>query len=296
MVDALSVCCVVTATTLHAASVSLPLSVRAPSTLRASLIFAPQLFACPRDKQVCALHIALQVPKETSKLVSGVRVLHDAIPTVVDPIIAAINAISAACLSSIEREADSRSTLLQAVADASPGHSYAGASVPLDRSTFKGLSATAGTDDGAEGTSLERVPAVETPMSRRARGPSHVALPELSDVLYKRLQGLLRVNHSLLNALGVGHAALDGVCSLTGKHGCASKLTGAGGGGCALTLLPPHMTHIDPSGRVEDLGPPGAAKESVLAMTAELVEMGYDCFQTRLGGAGVLIQAHTLPT
>lgn len=44
-------------------------------------------------------------------------------------------------------------------------------------------------------------------------------------------------NHELLNKLGVGHKALERVCEITKKYGLHSKLTGAGGGGCALTLL-----------------------------------------------------------
>ena len=47
------------------------------------------------------------------------------------------------------------------------------------------------------------------------------------------------MNQHLLNALGVGHAALDRVCATALERGLAAKLTGAGGGGCALVLIPP---------------------------------------------------------
>ena len=46
------------------------------------------------------------------------------------------------------------------------------------------------------------------------------------------------MNQHLLNALGVGHASLTAVVEASSVRGMACKLTGAGGGGCAITLLP----------------------------------------------------------
>ena len=43
-----------------------------------------------------------------------------------------------------------------------------------------------------------------------------------------RLQHLVRMNHGLLNAIGVGHPALDAICFITRHHGFETKLTGAG--------------------------------------------------------------------
>ena len=52
----------------------------------------------------------------------------------------------------------------------------------------------------------------------------------------------MSVNHGLLCSLGVSHPALSAVVdtarTLGGLH---SKLTGAGGGGCAVTLIPTAM-------------------------------------------------------
>jgi mevalonate kinase len=48
---------------------------------------------------------------------------------------------------------------------------------------------------------------------------------------------LIRINHSLLDAIGVGHVALTEVVAASASVGFTSKLTGAGGGGCAITLL-----------------------------------------------------------
>lgn len=39
--------------------------------------------------------------------------------------------------------------------------------------------------------------------------------------------------------MGVGHPALDTLCRVTMNRGLHSKLTGAGGGGCGITLLRP---------------------------------------------------------
>lgn len=60
---------------------------------------------------------------------------------------------------------------------------------------------------------------------------------------------MFNVNNYLLYALGVGHPALNKVFELSsgiGQFPC--KLTGAGGGGCAITLLPssnpPHINEL----------------------------------------------------
>ena len=47
------------------------------------------------------------------------------------------------------------------------------------------------------------------------------------------------MNQHLLNAVGVGHVALDRVCAMARERGLAAKLTGGGGGGCAIALIPP---------------------------------------------------------
>lgn len=88
---------------------------------------------------------------------------------------------------------------------------------------------------------------------------------------------LVRTNHHLLNALGVGHEALDTVCGEATRRGFAAKLTGAGGGGCAFVLLPPHS------------GESSADEEDLRACLAAL---GHECWDTTVGGAGVL--AHEL--
>jgi mevalonate kinase len=85
---------------------------------------------------------------------------------------------------------------------------------------------------------------------------------------------LMSLNHHLLGALGVGHPALDAVCEAVAKRGCWGKLTGAGGGGCALTLLP------------QNLSAPARS-----ALIEELQGMGFKCYSSALGGPGVLLHA-----
>ena len=43
----------------------------------------------------------------------------------------------------------------------------------------------------------------------------------------------------MLNAVGVGHASLDRAFHIAMDNGLMCKTTGAGGGGCALVLVPP---------------------------------------------------------
>lgn len=52
------------------------------------------------------------------------------------------------------------------------------------------------------------------------------------------LEELMKENHELLVSLGVGHPKLEEIRILTKQGGLVTKLTGAGGGGCAVTILP----------------------------------------------------------
>ena len=78
--------------------------------------------------------------------------------------------------------------------------------------------------------------------ARRALGD-----PELPrDKLLSALAALIPENHAHLVALGVSHPVLETIRALTTAepYGLTTKLTGAGGGGCAVTLIPDGSVHL----------------------------------------------------
>lgn len=87
----------------------------------------------------------------------------------------------------------------------------------------------------------------------------------------KVLSELFNINHGLLVSLGVSHPALETIKAIGDTHKIgATKLTGAGGGGCAITLLSPDVD------------------ESALSkVKEEFAEKGFETFQAQLGGKGV---------
>uniref|UniRef100_A0A8C9HGJ7 Mevalonate kinase n=1 Tax=Piliocolobus tephrosceles TaxID=591936 RepID=A0A8C9HGJ7_9PRIM len=93
---------------------------------------------------------------------------------------------------------------------------------------------------------------------------------------YLVLEELIDMNQHHLNALGVGHASLDQLCQVTRARGLHSKLTGAGGGGCGITLLKP-----------------GLEQPEVEAMKQALTSCGFDCWETSIGAPGVSIHSAT---
>lgn len=93
-----------------------------------------------------------------------------------------------------------------------------------------------------------------------------------SDDLYRSLAKLIDLNQKLLVTLGVSHNSLDKLCSVTAKYGMHSKLTGAGGGGCAFTLVTP-----------------GICEKSLDDVTGELANQGFEVWDTCLGDPGVTL-------
>ncbi|KAJ3105345.1 Mevalonate kinase [Physocladia obscura] len=75
----------------------------------------------------------------------------------------------------------------------------------------------------------------------------------------------------ILVSLGVSHPSLDQIALITQKYGLVSKLTGAGGGGCAVTLIR------------EDYD-----NEQLKTVINELEEAGFECFEGNVGCAGEL--------
>jgi mevalonate kinase len=105
-------------------------------------------------------------------------------------------------------------------------------------------------------------------------------LLESQDNITERLGQLISINQGLLNSIGVGHEKLDTVARLT-KHIGWTKLTGAGGGGCALTLL---KEGIIPTRLTTNVDVPA---ETLQHVEAELKANGFRPFEVELGGKGV---------
>ena len=82
---------------------------------------------------------------------------------------------------------------------------------------------------------------------------------------------LMKMNHGILVSLGVSHPRLERIRELTDYAGIGwTKLTGAGGGGSAITLLKPDM-----------------APENLKELEAKLDAEDFERFETTLGGDGV---------
>lgn len=87
----------------------------------------------------------------------------------------------------------------------------------------------------------------------------------------RKVGELMTINHGLLVSLGVSHPRLERVRELVDHEGIGwTKLTGAGGGGCSITLLRP------------DVPRPKLAK-----LEERLENENYEKFETTLGGDGV---------
>ncbi|KAL4399877.1 cystathionine beta-lyase [Malassezia pachydermatis] len=97
--------------------------------------------------------------------------------------------------------------------------------------------------------------------------------------LVERLGMLMDLNHLQLVQLRVGHAALEDVRKATWAQGLRSKLTGAGGGGCAITLLHDQLSEKD-----------------VHSLTDTLHARGFATYETEVGGNGVGLLVHPSDT
>ena len=85
------------------------------------------------------------------------------------------------------------------------------------------------------------------------------------------LAQLVRENHDELVGLKVSHPSLEAIRAKTWSEPwrLSTKLTGAGGGGCAVTLLPD-----------------GISDDEVSQLVAELARDGFKSYDTRVGGSG----------
>ncbi|XP_028028367.1 mevalonate kinase [Bombyx mandarina] len=90
---------------------------------------------------------------------------------------------------------------------------------------------------------------------------------------YQHLSELWDMNHCLLSALGVSHPSLEVIRAAAKSKGLACKLTGAGGGGYAMILIPP-----------------STPRSTIDSLSGQLLQNGFRVTETRLGGPGVSIE------
>ncbi|CAK6966583.1 mevalonate kinase [Scomber scombrus] len=125
---------------------------------------------------------------------------------------------------------------------------------------------------------INKFPSIMTPVLDSVDAVSCTCEKVLSEMTSKPITGehynileeLIDINQHHLNVMGVGHPALDTLCQVTLARGLHSKLTGAGGGGCGITLLRPETDSFVVQGTIQDLQ-----------------DRGFDCWETSIGGPGV---------
>lgn len=110
-----------------------------------------------------------------------------------------------------------------------------------------------------------------------------------STAAIKHLGELMSVNHGLLTSLGVSHPKLERLRYLVNQAGVGwTKLTGAGGGGCAITLLRPQSSaqsaQLNGEAACAESSPSAHAMEE---LERQLDEEGFQKYETTLGGDGV---------
>jgi mevalonate kinase len=124
--------------------------------------------------------------------------------------------------------------------------------------------------------------------------PTHpAALQHLGD--------LITINHGLLVSLGVSHPKLERIRELIDHTGVGwTKLTGAGGGGCAITILkpqppvrsPPSTSTFESDEDDCDLDSAASAASGLPSHVLDTLEValeaeGFEKFETTLAGDGV---------
>ena len=94
-----------------------------------------------------------------------------------------------------------------------------------------------------------------------------------------QLLTLVRTNQHMLCALGVSHPSLDRICAvvdLVSDGTAAAKLTGAGGGGCAMIVLQPGGESQRTAHKIQD------------ALENKKHDWKYSCLRSSVGQEGVL--------
>jgi len=136
-----------------------------------------------------------------------------------------------------------------------------------------------------------------------------------SPVALKHLGDLITINHGLLVSLGVSHPKLERIREIIDHTGIGwTKLTGAGGGGCAITILKPqpkisHSVSGNGNGLLHDSSSEesdSSNEEEIFSSSASIISTttklkhkildsleiklereGFEKFETTLAGDGV---------
>lgn len=92
---------------------------------------------------------------------------------------------------------------------------------------------------------------------------------------------MFSLNHSLLCSLGVSHRSLeDIVYTLNTHYNLHSKLTGAGGGGCAITLIPKKIIDVN-------------LLPNIIKTMENFQHYNFECFTTTIGAEGLICHSFT---
>ncbi|KAK7032850.1 cystathionine beta-lyase [Favolaschia claudopus] len=104
--------------------------------------------------------------------------------------------------------------------------------------------------------------------------------PELSRTeLLSALAALIRENQEHLITLGVSHPSLETIRATTASYQLSTKLTGAGGGGCAVSLIPDDFQ-----------------QDTLDKLLADLVRENFVPYPTSVGGSGLgILSPYTPP-
>lgn len=97
------------------------------------------------------------------------------------------------------------------------------------------------------------------------------------DEEYEKLASLFSINNNLLRAIDVSHPALEKIFAIGELHGFKAKLTGAGGGGCAIILLPSDYLELNNYANLCD----------------DLTKSHFSWKKTMIGGTGVQFKVIT---
>lgn len=173
-------------------------------------------------------------PKNTKALVAGVRELKQQYPMIIEPLFHSIEQITQVIIKTIQQ--------------------YIATKTRQELHKLKKASGEEVEDDEEE--------------------QFHTNENVCDEDVYAMFRTVLAINQNLLNAIGVGHAKIDEVVNIARAFGdnFITKLTGAGGGGCVISLAKPCVE-----------------QQTIEEFTAQCEKSGFDVLVTHMGQNGVML-------